>query len=82
MYYDRERVDRCVAILTTIAIGFMLIGPISLEYFMVIKSHGLMGNRPNAIYIGILLVFTLTFSAFMSCFTKARRHEILGAAAA
>ncbi|KAL2064190.1 hypothetical protein VTL71DRAFT_4684 [Oculimacula yallundae] len=32
--------------------------------------------------IGILLVFTLTFSAILSLFTQAKRHEIFGAAAA
>jgi len=32
--------------------------------------------------IGVLLVFTLVFSAVLSLFTKAKRHEIFGAAAA
>ena len=36
----------------------------------------------TAISMGILLVFTLVFSAILSLFTRAKRHEILGAAAA
>jgi hypothetical protein len=36
----------------------------------------------SAVTIGVLLVFTLIFSAVLSLFTRARRHEILGAAAA
>jgi hypothetical protein len=32
--------------------------------------------------IGVLLLFTLVFCAVLSAFTRARRHEILGAAAA
>lgn len=39
-------------------------------------------NRAYAICIGILLIFTLTFSAMLSLFTRAKRHEIFGAAAA
>ena len=36
----------------------------------------------SAATIGVLLVFTLVFSAVLSLFTRAKRHEILGAAAA
>lgn len=32
--------------------------------------------------IGVLLVFTLVFSAVLSLFTQAKRHEIFAAAAA
>jgi hypothetical protein len=32
--------------------------------------------------IGVLLIFTLVFSAVLSLFTQAKRHEIFGAAAA
>jgi hypothetical protein len=39
-------------------------------------------GRTNGLSIGVLLVFTLAFSAVLSLFTRARRHEILGAAAA
>ncbi|RFU26608.1 hypothetical protein B7463_g9724, partial [Scytalidium lignicola] len=39
-------------------------------------------NTSNAICMGILLVATLLFSAALALFTKAKRHELLGAAAA
>ncbi|KAL9616015.1 MAG: hypothetical protein Q9160_009067 [Pyrenula sp. 1 TL-2023] len=39
-------------------------------------------NKAYAVSIGVLLVFTLAFSAMLSLFTRARRHEIFGAAAA
>ena len=68
-------------IITTV-IGFMLILPVYLLYHLVDKNNGRMTPRANAIYMGILLVFTLAFAAIMSYFTKARRHEVLGAAAA
>ena len=63
-------------------IVLMLILPVYLLYHLVEKNNGMMTGKANAIYMGILLVFTLVFAAIMSAFTKARRHEILGAAAA
>jgi len=39
-------------------------------------------NTSNAVCMGILLVSTLLFSASIALFTKAKRHELLGAAAA
>lgn len=39
-------------------------------------------NSTNATCVGILLVATLVFSAVLSLFTKAKRHEILAASAA
>jgi hypothetical protein len=39
-------------------------------------------NTSNAICMGILLVATLLFSGALALFTKAKRHELLGAAAA
>jgi cell division protein FtsW (lipid II flippase) len=43
-----------------------------------------MGNSPHGTFqaIGVLIVFTLLFSAAMSLLTKARRHELFAAAAA
>jgi hypothetical protein len=56
----------------------LLIVPIYLLYHLVTQ----MGNRKtDALCIGVLLIFTLAFSAILSLFTRARRHEILAAAA-
>ena len=66
----------------TLMIVFMLILPIYLLYHLVKRTDGAMSTHENAVYMGILLVFTLAFAAMMSFFTKAKRHEILGAAAA
>jgi hypothetical protein len=38
-------------------------------------------SRTDAMCIGVLLVSTLAFSAFLSFFTRAKRHEVLAAAA-
>ena len=61
---------------------FLLILPIYVLWHLAGQLEG--GNHPSASAetIGVLLVFTLIFSAVLSLFTRARRHEILGAAAA
>jgi hypothetical protein len=45
-------------------------------------SHSVESGKNTAITIGVLLIFTLLFSTVLSFFTRAKRHEILGAAAA
>lgn len=56
--------------------------PIYLLYHLITEHDGVFNGKVTAICIGILLISTLAFSAALSLFTKARRHEILGAAAA
>lgn len=62
---------------------FVLVVPTYLLFRLVNGAEG--GNmtaKDNSTYLGILLVFTLLFSAVLSLFTSARRHEILAASAA
>jgi UDP-N-acetylmuramyl pentapeptide phosphotransferase/UDP-N-acetylglucosamine-1-phosphate transferase len=69
-----------------IVILALLVIPIYLLYSRVkagSKSHDQRSEQDGtATCMGILLVFTLLFSAILSVFTRAKRHEILGAAAA
>jgi hypothetical protein len=78
-WYTRSRIDGLVVVIITLFILILLIVPIFVLYHLV-DSVGT--NRTDSICIGILLVFTLAFSAVLSLFTRAKRHEILGAAAA
>ena len=65
----------------TLMILFLLILPIYVLWHLASQLQA--GNTADsAVTIGVLLVFTLIFSAVLSLFTRARRHEILGAAAA
>jgi hypothetical protein len=57
----------------------LLIVPIWLLYFFVTHNGS---GRADAPCMGVLLVSTLSFSAVLSIFTRAKRHEILAAAAA
>jgi hypothetical protein len=84
VYYTRERIDVCAIIIIMLVITALLIVPIYLLYRLVSVSSD--SNRDfdkdgTATCIGVLLVFTLLFSAVLSVSTRAKRHEILGAAA-
>jgi len=78
-YFTRSRIDRLVLTIITGMILMLLIVPVYILYHLVEKT----GNKTtDAKCIGTLLIFTLLFSAALSLFTRAKRHEILGAAAA
>lgn len=81
-YYTRERIARCASALITIAILLLLIVPVWLLWYIVTSTDGTLSGRATAICIGTLLVATLLFSAVLTLFTKAQRHEIFAAAAA
>ncbi|KAL9038912.1 MAG: hypothetical protein Q9180_002845 [Flavoplaca navasiana] len=78
-YYTKSRVDRLV---TLIISGIMLILLVVPTYALYRVTNIKGSSTTNATCIGILLVATLVFSAVLSLFTKAKRHEILGASAA
>ncbi|KAL8775027.1 MAG: hypothetical protein Q9209_000506 [Squamulea sp. 1 TL-2023] len=78
-YYTKQRVDRLV---TLIISGIMLILLVVPTYALYRVTNMKEASATNATCIGILLVATLIFSAVLSLFTKAKRHEILGASAA
>lgn len=79
VYYDRSRINAFVNTLITFIILLLLVVPIYILYHLI---HEVNNGRGYAICIGVLLVSTLTFSAVLSLFTRARRHESLAAAAA
>lgn len=63
--------------LITILILFLLMVPIWLLYHSAV--HGTIGQTTDTIVL--ILAFTLIFSATVSAFTKAKRHEIVAASA-
>ncbi|KAK8061067.1 hypothetical protein PG997_015288 [Apiospora hydei] len=77
-YYSKSRKD-CF---NTIILCMVLISLLVLPIFVL---YSLLNDDPNGrsytVSIGVLLVFVLVFSAALSLFTKARRHEIFAAAA-
>jgi hypothetical protein len=69
-----------VVVIITLVILLLLVIPIYLLYH--VTSNFINTGRENAVCMGILLVSTLLFSAIISLFTRARRHEIFAASAA
>jgi hypothetical protein len=78
-YYTPSRVAKLTNGILTLVILLLLVVPIYILYHMV---HDIGSKKAYMTCIGVLLVFTLAFSSVLSLFTKARRHEILAAAAA
>ncbi|KAL8866799.1 MAG: hypothetical protein Q9174_006076 [Haloplaca sp. 1 TL-2023] len=76
-YYDRRRISKCVTFMITILILILLMVPIWLLY----KSSVRGTLTKSADTIVLILAFTLIFSAALSAFTKAKRHEIVAASA-
>ena len=76
-YYDRGRISAFVTFIITIVIMLLLIIPIWLLYKCSITNT--IATSPDT--MGIISVSTLIFSAMLSAFTKAKRHEILAASA-
>ncbi|KAE8443151.1 hypothetical protein EG329_002320 [Mollisiaceae sp. DMI_Dod_QoI] len=77
--YSRTRINMVVSLIITTVILALLIIPVYLLWHL--TRSGDFNTTTTAIIIGLLLVFTLIFSATLSLFTRAKRHEILAAAA-
>ncbi|KAF2028209.1 hypothetical protein EK21DRAFT_114124 [Setomelanomma holmii] len=79
LYYTPSRINKLANSILPVLVLTLLVLPIYLLYHMV---HDIRNDRAYSMCIGTLLVFTLAFSAILSLFTKAKRHEIFAAAAA
>ncbi|GME48356.1 hypothetical protein GTA08_BOTSDO01708 [Neofusicoccum parvum] len=80
VYYTRSRIEGLAAAIITFMILVLLVVPTYVLYHLTNDAD--QNSHTTALCIGVLLVFTLAFSAVLSLFTRARRHEILAAAAA
>lgn len=78
IYYTPSRIAKLTNSILAVIILVLLVVPIYILYHMV---HDVGTRRAYMTCIGTLLIFTLAFSSVLSIFTKARRHEILAAAA-
>ncbi|KAL9065713.1 MAG: hypothetical protein Q9161_008048 [Pseudevernia consocians] len=76
-YYDRNRISTCVTMIITAMVLALLVLPIWLLYRFSVE--GTIATSPDT--IGVVLIFTLVFSAGLTGFTKAKRHEIVAASA-
>jgi hypothetical protein len=67
-----------VSLIITFVIFALLVLPVAAMY----KLTNIGNRNPTIDAVGLLVVFTLLFSAAMSVLTKAKRHEIFAASAA
>jgi hypothetical protein len=78
--FSRERITLVVSLLLTVTVLILLVLPI---YVLSRLTDASNGNETGITFIIlILLIFTLLFSGALWLFTRAKRHEILSAAAA
>ncbi|RII05783.1 hypothetical protein CUC08_Gglean008998 [Alternaria sp. MG1] len=96
-FYSSSRIDKLVNILITFVIFCLLVIPVVTMYQltntaahvvtdaqgnMTTTSQADIDSRDTFNAVGVLIVFTLLFSAAMSLLTKAARHELFAASAA
>lgn len=93
-FYSSSRIDKLINILITFVIFILLVIPVITMYQLtstVSHTGSGSGSTSNASSsytkdtfnaVGVLIVFTLLFSAAMSLLTKAARHELFAASAA
>ena len=77
-YFDRSRISFVVTLVITLLILVLLVVPIWILFYLTVKLDT---GVADTVCIGVLLVCTLVFSCVLSLFTKAKRHEVLAAAA-
>lgn len=96
--YSSERIDKLVNVMITFVIFILLVVPVIAMYQLTSSPHAVptsgtgnstaapsandISNRSTINAVGVLIVFTLLFSAAMSLVTKAARHELFAASAA
>jgi len=77
-YYSKSRKDGFNTAILCLVLISLLVLPVFVLYKVLNDHHN---EKSYTVSIGVLLVFVLVFSAVLSLFTKARRHEIFAAAA-
>ncbi|KAL9108629.1 MAG: hypothetical protein Q9227_006575 [Pyrenula ochraceoflavens] len=80
VYYTRSRIEALVSGIITVTILALLILPVYILYH--VTQDMAHGPHTAAFTMSTCLVFTLAIAIELSFFTSAKRHEILGAAAA
>lgn len=82
-FYSSSRIDKLINIMITFVIFILLVIPVVTMYHLTSTSDSTSTNTQDTFNaVGVLIVFTLLFSAAMSLLTKAARHELFAASAA
>jgi hypothetical protein len=94
-FYSSSRIDKLINVLITFVIFILLVIPVITMYHLTSTPDSAPSPDPKGASnasaatskdtfnaVGVLIVFTLLFSAAMSLLTKAARHELFAASAA
>jgi ABC-type transport system involved in cytochrome bd biosynthesis fused ATPase/permease subunit len=77
-HYSQRRVETLVGTIITFVVFILLITPVVAMYRLTA-----IGKRDSSIHaVGVLIVFTLLFSAAVSPLTKVQRFDLFAASAA
>lgn len=79
VFFSPDRIAVAANLIIAMMLTLLFVAPISLLYYLSTSTSGL---RRAVASIGVLMFFTLVFTALTSIFTRAKRHEVTGAAAA
>jgi formate-dependent nitrite reductase membrane component NrfD len=79
VYYSITRIDAAANLIIATILTLLFVAPISLLYYISTSTSGV---RRAVASIGVLMFFTLVFTVLTTVFTRAKRHEVTGAAAA
>jgi hypothetical protein len=77
-YYSVTRIEK----FTTLIIAFVIILLLAVPVFVMYRVSWKGGRGMTFLNVGLLIVFSLFFSASMSLLTKAKRAELFAASAA
>jgi ABC-type transport system involved in cytochrome bd biosynthesis fused ATPase/permease subunit len=77
--YSITRIDAAANLIIATMLTLLFVAPISLLYYISTSTSGV---RRAVASIGVLMFFTLVFTVLTTVFTRAKRHEVTGAAAA
>jgi hypothetical protein len=90
-FYSSTRIDKLINIMITFVIFILLVIPVITMFYLTSTSTidstssgqtaADINQRDTINAVGVLIVFTLLFSAAMSLLTKAARHELFAASA-
>jgi hypothetical protein len=78
-FFSQRRISTAANLIIATMLTFLFVAPISLLYYL---SSNTVGLRRAVASIGVLVSFTLVFTALTSAFTRAKRHEVTAASAA
>ena len=77
-YRSRSRVESIITLIITLVVLLLIVLPI---YVLSRISYASATNTADGLSIVILLMSTFLFMILLSCFTEAKRHELLVASA-